>query len=61
MLRRPTWHVSFADFTRERLIPKDYTITATSRVTNIWAYVVNFVTCIIVAIIARKRKKKAAR
>ena len=61
MLRRPTWHVSFADFTGERLIPKDYTITATSRVTNIWAYVVTFIACIIVAIIAGKRKKKAAK
>ncbi len=28
-------------FTGERLIPKDYTITATSRVTNIWAYIVS--------------------
>lgn len=48
-------------FTGERLIPKDYTITATSRVTNIWAYVVTFVACIIVAIIAGKRKKKGAK
>ena len=48
-------------FTGERLIPKDYTITATSRVTNIWAYVVTFIACIIVAIIAGKRKKKDAK
>lgn len=48
-------------FTGERLIPKDYTITATSRVTNIWAYVVTLIACIIVAIIAGKRKKKAAK
>jgi hypothetical protein len=30
----------FYPFTGERLIPQDYTITATSRVTHIWAYIV---------------------
>ena len=30
----------FYPFTGERLIPKDYTISATSRVTNVWAYIV---------------------
>lgn len=29
----------FYPFTGERLIPQDYTITATSRVTHIWAYI----------------------
>ncbi|MBQ9293663.1 MAG: hypothetical protein IJ219_01880 [Bacteroidaceae bacterium] len=48
-------------FTGERLIPKDYTITATSHVTNIWAYVLTLVACIIVAVIAEKRKKKAGK
>ncbi len=48
-------------FTGERLIPKDYTITATSRVTNIWAYALTFVACLIVALIAEKRKKKAGK
>ena len=57
---QPDGSIRYA-FTGERLIPKDYTITATSRVTNIWAYVVTFVACIIVAIIAGKRKKKAAK
>ena len=28
--------------TGERLIPQDYVITATSRVTNVWAFVVTF-------------------
>lgn len=32
--------VIYYPLTGERLIPGDYTITATSRVTNIWAYVV---------------------
>lgn len=30
----------FYSFTGERLIPQDYTITATSRKTNVWAYIV---------------------
>lgn len=30
----------FYPFTGERLIPQDYTITASSRVTNTWAYIV---------------------
>lgn len=30
-------------FTGERLIPKDYTITATSRVTHIWAYILTLI------------------
>ena len=30
----------FYPFTGERLIPQDYTITATSRVTNVWAFIV---------------------
>ncbi|MBQ7462586.1 MAG: hypothetical protein IJS63_10145 [Bacteroidaceae bacterium] len=30
----------FYPFTGERLIPQDYTITATSRITHIWAYIV---------------------
>ena len=29
-------------FTAERMIPHDYVITATSRVTNVWAFVVTF-------------------
>jgi hypothetical protein len=29
-------------FTGERLIPHDYVISATSRITNIWAYIVTF-------------------
>ncbi|MBO7597282.1 MAG: hypothetical protein J6T70_09590, partial [Bacteroidales bacterium] len=31
----------------ERLIPADYTITATSRQTNIWAYVVTIIVIIL--------------
>ena len=34
-------------FTGERLIPHDYTISATSRVTNIWAYVVTLLVILI--------------
>jgi hypothetical protein len=30
----------FYPLTGERLIPQDYTITATSRVINIWAFIV---------------------
>lgn len=44
-------------FTGERLIPKDYTITATSRVTNIWAYIVTLILCLTVAIAAQRRRK----
>ncbi len=35
-------HVIHYKFSAERLIPHDYVITATSRVTNIWAFVVTF-------------------
>lgn len=46
-------------FKGERLIPKDYTITATSRVTHIWAYLVTL-TIIFIAlgsILYRKKRK----
>ncbi|MBO4214752.1 MAG: hypothetical protein J5888_00275 [Bacteroidaceae bacterium] len=33
----------YYQLTGERLIPGDYIITATSRVTNIWAYIVTFI------------------
>ncbi len=36
---QPDGNISYP-FTGERLIPQDYTITATSRVTHIWAYIV---------------------
>ena len=46
-------------FTGERLIPKDYTIRATSKVTHIWAYISSF--CIILiafgSMFYRKRQK----
>ena len=35
----------------ERLIPGDYTITATSRVTNIWAYIVTFIVIALLVVI----------
>jgi len=46
-------------FTGERLIPKDYTIRATSKVTHIWAYLVTL-TIIFIAlgsILYRKKLK----
>jgi hypothetical protein len=39
--------IIYYPLTGERLIPGDYTITATSRVTNIWAYVVTFLILLI--------------
>ncbi|WP_025881475.1 hypothetical protein [Segatella baroniae] len=35
--------------TGERLIPQDYTLTATSRVTNVWAYVITGVIVLLAA------------
>jgi hypothetical protein len=35
-------HVIHYKFSAERLIPHDYIITATSRVTNVWAFIVTF-------------------
>ena len=37
----------FYPFTGERLIPQDYTISATSRVTHLWAYIVTLLTVIL--------------
>ena len=39
----------FYPFTGERLIPHDYTITATSRKTNVWAYVVSILIILLAA------------
>ena len=46
-------------FTGERLIPKDYTITATSRVTHIWAYIVSFIIILLAigGIVYRKKRR----
>ncbi len=50
--------IIFYPFTGERLIPGDYTVTATSRVTNYWAYVVTLlVMAIAVTGIFYRRKK----
>ena len=46
----------FYPFTGERLIPQDYTITATSRVTHIWAYIVTLL-LILLAIGSFLRRK----
>ncbi|MBR4130223.1 MAG: hypothetical protein IKU02_04765 [Bacteroidaceae bacterium] len=45
-------------FTGERLIPEDYTITATSRKTNVWAYIVSLLIILLAAgsFFYRKRK-----
>ena len=39
----------FYPFTGERLIPQDYTITATSRKTNVWAWVVSVLILLLAA------------
>lgn len=39
----------FYPFTGERLIPQDYTITATSRKTNVWAYIVSLLIILLAA------------
>lgn len=46
-------------FTGERLIPKDYTIRATSRVTHIWAYILTLIIILlaIVSILYRKKRR----
>ncbi|MBO7471766.1 MAG: hypothetical protein J6T78_07865 [Bacteroidaceae bacterium] len=45
-------------FTGERLIPKDYTITATSRVTHLWAYIVTlFIILIALGSMLYRRKR----
>lgn len=43
--------------TGERLIPQDYTITATSRVTHIWAYIVTFLVVLLAvgSLLCRKK------
>ena len=44
--------------TGERLIPQDYVITATSRVTNVWAFVVTILVIILaIGSLIYKRKK----
>lgn len=43
--------------TGERLIPQDYTITATSRVTHIWAYIVTFLVVLLAVGSILYRKK----
>ena len=45
-------------FTGERLIPKDYTITATSRVTHIWAYILTLFIILIALGSMLYRKKR---
>ena len=46
-------------FSAERLIPHDYVITATSRVTNVWAFVVTLlVIAIAVGSFIYRRKNK---
>ena len=47
----------FYPFTGERLIPQDYTITATSRVTHIWAYILTLLVILLAigSYIYRKR------
>ena len=49
----------FYPFTGERLIPKDYTITATSRETHIWAYILTLIIILLAigSIVYRKRKE----
>lgn len=51
--------IIYYPLTGERLIPGDYTITATSRVTNIWAYVVTLLILLIAigTFVYRGRKK----
>ncbi len=52
--------IIYYPLTGERLIPGDYTISATSRVTNIWAYVVTLLILLIAigTFVYRGRKKK---
>ena len=45
-------------FTGERLIPKDYTIVATSRVTHIWAYIATGIVILIALISLYYRKRQ---
>ncbi len=51
--------IIYYPLTGERLIPGDYTISATSRVTNIWAYVVTLLILLIAigTFVYRERKK----
>ncbi|MBR6128312.1 MAG: hypothetical protein IKQ07_01625 [Bacteroidaceae bacterium] len=46
-------------FTGERLIPKDYTIRATSRVTHIWAYILTLIIILLAigSILYRKKRR----
>lgn len=46
-------------FTGERLIPKDYTISATSRVTHIWAYILTLLIILLAigSILYRKKRR----
>ena len=50
----------FYPFTGERLIPQDYTITATSRKVNVWAWIVSglIILLAIGSFMFGKRKKK---
>ena len=48
----------FYPFTGERLIPQDYTITATSRVTHIWAYIATLLVVLFAIVIAFYRRKR---
>lgn len=41
----------YYQLTGERLIPGDYTITATSRVTNTWAYIVTFIVIALLVVV----------
>ena len=51
--------IIYYPLTGERLIPGDYTVSATSRVTHIWAYVVTFLILLIAigSFVYRGRKK----
>lgn len=51
-------HVIHYKFSAERLIPHDYIISATSRVTNIWAFIVTFLVIAIAIGSFFYRKKK---
>jgi len=46
----------FYPFTGERLIPHDYTITASSRVTNYWAYIVTIMLIVLVVVYVLYRR-----
>lgn len=52
-------NVIFYPFTGERLIPHDYTITATSRVTHIWAYLLTFLIIALAAWSLRLKSRKS--